>query len=105
MLIGLLGLNTMYKDGRNITNINRDDASGFILDTVTRHKQHLVPVLHGKDILMTRTDYVNKYSSTLQTTSYNFIATDSTVKTCAGIVKVPGLHSKNPCQHAADLQN
>ena len=99
------GLNTIqYRHGRNITNINRDDASGFRLDTLTTHKQHPIPVLHGKDILTTRTDYVNKYSSTLQTTSYNFTATDTTVETCVGIVKAPGLHSKNPCQHAADLK-
>ena len=102
MLIGLVpftkGLIQLWK------NINCDDASGFRLDTSTTHKQHPVPVLYGKDILTTRTDYVNKYSSTLQTTSYNFTVTDSTVETCVGIVKAPGLHNKNPCQHAADLQ-
>lgn len=48
------GLNTIqYRDGRNITNINRDDASGFRLDTLTTHKQHPIPVLHGKDVLTT----------------------------------------------------
>ena len=93
-----------YKDGKYITNINRDDASGFRLDTLSTHKQYPTPVLHGQDVLTTRTDYVNKYSSTLQTTSYNFSATDTTTENCVGVVKAQPLHHKNPCQHAADLQ-
>ena len=52
----------------------------------------------------TRTDYVNKYSSTLQTTSYNFCATNTTTKNRVGVVKAQPLHPKDPCQHAADLQ-
>ena len=46
---------------------------------------------------------MNSYPSTLQTTSYNFSGTETTSKVCAGIVKAVPLHSKNPAQHAHDL--
>ena len=99
------GLNDIqYKDGRYVTIINRDDASGFRLDTLTTHKQHPTPALQDKAILTTRTDYVNKHASTLQTTSYNFTATNTTSETCVGVVKALPLHKKNPCQHSADLK-
>ena len=93
-----------FKDGKNITNINRDDASGYRLDTLATNKQYATPVVVGNDILTTRTDYVNKYSSVLQVTSYNFTATNSTGEACVGIVKASCLHPKNPCQHATDLK-
>ena len=84
--------------------INRDDATGFRLDTLTTCKQYATPTVRGNEILTTRTDYVNKYTSTLQTTSYNFTGTQSTTEICAGVVKAPTtIHPKNPCQHAADL--
>ena len=35
---------------------------------------------------------LNRYSSTLQTTSYNFSATATTPEMCAGVVKAPKLH-------------
>lgn len=67
------GLNQLqYIDGRDVVNINRDDATGFRLDTLTTCKQYATPAVQGKDVLTTRTDYVNKYASVLQTTSYNF---------------------------------
>lgn len=98
------GLNTVqYADGRNIMNLNRDDASGFRLDTLTTNKQYATPVVQNKEILTTRTDYVNKYPSTLQTTSYNFCETKNTGEICVGVVKAPEVHQKNPCQHAADF--
>lgn len=63
------GLNDIQLvDGRDICLINRDDASGFRLDTLTTCKQYASPAVQGDDILTTRTDYVNKYPSTLQTT-------------------------------------
>lgn len=66
------GLNTIqYVDGRNVLNINRDDAAGFRLDTLTTCKQYATPHIQGMNILTTRTDYVNKTPSLLQTTSYN----------------------------------
>lgn len=50
-----------------------------------------------------RTDYVNRYSSQLQTTSYNFTGTKSTLETCVGVVKALPIHCKNPPQHYSDL--
>lgn len=67
-------------------------------------KQYATPTVRGNGILTTRTDYVDKYASTLQTTSYNFTGTQSTTEICAGVVKAPAtIHPKNPCQHATDL--
>lgn len=53
--------------------------------------------------MTTRTDYVNRYPSQLQTTSYNFTATQTTLETCVGVVKAPPIHCKNPPQHYSDL--
>ena len=95
------GLNKLqYTDGVSILNINRDDASGFRLDTLTTCKQHPTPIVSGQE---TRTDYVNKYPSVLQTTSYNFSGTATTPEMCAGVVRAGTLHQKNPAQHTADL--
>ena len=100
------GLNSVqYQDGRDIFNVNRDDASGFRLDTLATNKQHATPVVQNHEVLTTRTDYVNKYPSTLQVTSYNFSETATTPEVCVGVVKAPiGIHHKNPCQHAMDLK-
>ena len=97
------GLNDLQlKDGRHICLINRDDASGFRLDTLTTCRQYATPAVKG-DILTTRTDFMNKYTSTLQTTCYNFTSTDTTAELRAGVVKAQGLREKNPAQHFADL--
>lgn len=93
-----------YADGKDITNINRDDASGFRLDTLTTHGKHGTPAVIGQDILTTHTDYVNRYPSLLQTTSYNFTGTKSTEEICAGVVKASKVFPKNPSQHYADLE-
>ena len=100
------GLNWLeYTDPSDILNINRDDASGFRLDTLSTHSQHPCPMVQGKSVLTTRTDYVNRYPSTLQTTSYNFAETPGhTPELCAGIVKASKIYPKNPAQHYADLQ-
>lgn len=99
------GLNKIqYTDGTNITNIGRDDQAGFRLDTMSTHKLHASLCVSGKEALTTRTDYVNSYPSTLQTTSYNFPATTTTGEICAGVVKAAGLHEKSPPQHMADLR-
>ena len=98
------GLNKLqYRDGVNILNINRDDATGFRLDTLTTCKQYKTPTVKGSEVLTTRTEYVNKYPSTLQTTSYNFTGTDTTPEVCVGVVKASPLHQKNPAQHISDL--
>ena len=60
--------------------------------------------MKGKDILTCRTDFVNKYPSIIQTTSYNFSGTDTTPETCVGIVKASGTYQTNLAQHATDLQ-
>lgn len=98
------GLNQVqYKDGTDILNINRDDAAGFRLDTLTSCKQYATPVVSGNEVLTTRTDFVNRYPSVLQTTSYNFTKTNTTAEVCVGIVKAVPLHHKNPAQHFSDL--
>lgn len=98
------GLNKVqYTDGRQILNINRDDAAGFRLDTMATHRLHKTPVVQGHESLTTYTDYVNRYPSILQTTSYNFTGTQTTGEVCVGIVKGSGVYPKNPGQHAADL--
>ena len=93
-----------YTDGSNICNINRDDASGFRLDTLTTHCKHGTPVVSGHDTLTTYTDYVNRYPSILQTTSYNFTGTKTTSEVCVGVVKAAKVFPKNPAQHFADLE-
>jgi len=86
------GLNLLqYKDGRHILNINRDDPAGFRLVTMAMHRLHKTPVVKGKDVLTTYTDYLNRYPSTLQTTSYNFSGTHTTQEVCVGIVQASGL--------------
>ena len=98
------GLNGFqFKDGSNALILNRDDAAGFRLDTLTTSKQYTTPTVCGRDVLTTRTDYVNKYPSILQTTSYNFSKTHNTPEICVGVVKAPGLHQKSPAQHYEDL--
>ena len=99
------GLNYIqYADGRNVMNVNRDDAAGFRLDTMSTHRLHKIPVVQGKETLTTRTDFVNRYPSLLQTSSYHFAKTATTATVCAGVVKASGLYPKNPAQHAADIE-
>ena len=83
--------------------LNRDDASGFPLDTLTTCKQHATPVVRGQETWTTRTDFVNKHPSVIQITSYNFTGTGTTPERCVGVVKALPLHHKNPAQHASDL--
>lgn len=55
-----------YTDGRHILNVNRDDASGFRLDTMTTHRLHRTPMVKGSEATTTYTDYVNKYKAVLR---------------------------------------
>ena len=91
------------KDGNDILNINRDDQAGFRLDTLATHSKHATLCISEGEPLTTKSDYVNKYPSSLQTTSYNFLSTGTTAEICAGIGKATPLHSKNPAQHFHDL--
>ena len=94
------GLNFIqYTDGADITNVNRDDASGFRLDTLATHSKHGTPTVTQQEILTTHTDYVNRYPSILQTTSYNFTGTKTTKELCAGVVKGAKIYPKNQTQH------
>jgi hypothetical protein len=67
-----------YENRRDILNINRDDASGFRFDTMTTY---VTTTVQGCDV-NTRTDYVNKHPSVLQTTSYNFTGTHNCRSLC-----------------------
>ena len=90
------------KNGLDKVVINRDDAAGFRLDTTFTHKQHTVLQEKLRPELTTRTDFVNRYSSVLQT-SYLFMETENTPPTCIGVVKPQKIFPKNPGQHSADL--
>lgn len=89
-------------DARNKVLINRDDQAGFRLDTTYTHKGR--GVLSEEMETTTRVDYVNTYSSILQTTSYHIMESNTTPQACAGIVKAQYVYPKNPAQHAADLR-
>lgn len=93
-----------YKDGRNISNIGRDDQAGFRLDTMTTHKLHPTLCAKGNEHVTTYTDYTTKYPSKLKTTCYNFPCTETTGEICSGVVKAPLLHVKNAAQHFVDLE-
>ena len=94
------GLNHLqYADGCDILNLNRDDASGFRLDTLATHRLYLTPVVRGNETLTTHTDYV-KINYRLPRTT--FTATATTGELCAGVVKAAGVFEKNPAQHNAD---
>ena len=92
-----------YTDGRNVLNLNRDDAAGFRLDILATHQLHCSPTVKGQEILTTRTDYINSYPSTLQITSYLFSKTETTGELCFGVVK-GGVYPKNPAQHMEDFE-
>lgn len=99
------GLNKLQKkDGTFSLLLNRDDAAGFRLDTTYTHRQHSVLSLSHDVDVTTRSDYVNKYSSTLQVSSYMFLETETTPEICVGVVKAHHLHQKSPAQHMADLR-
>lgn len=99
------GLNLLqFTDGSNVLVVNRDDAAGFRLDTLSTHRLHHNPVVQGHEILTTRTDFVNSYPSMLRTTSYNFTGAKNTTEMCAGVVKGAGVFPKNPAQHASDYE-
>lgn len=98
------GLNYLqYKEGQNILNVNRDDASGFRLDTMTTYRLQRTPMVQGSEATTTYTDYANKYKAVLQTTSYNFTHSQTTGEICAGVVKATGVYPKNPFQHSLYL--
>lgn len=82
--------------------LNRDDQAGFRLDTTYTHSQHRV--LSVQQEVTTRTDFMNKYSSILQTSTYLLMDTDTSNERAAGIVKDHVSFNKHPSQHASDLK-
>ena len=98
------GLNMVQlENGVDIVNLGRDDQVGFRLDTMATHRLHKTLAVKENEPLTTRTDYVTKNLSTLQTSSYNFPATETTNEICAGVAKATPIHYKNPAQHFADI--
>ena len=91
------------RGGNDILNIHRDDQAGCRLDTLATHNKRATLCIAEEVPLTTKSNYVNKYPSTLQTTSYNFLGTGTTAEVCTGVVKAIPLHSKIPAQHFNDL--
>ena len=56
------------KEGSNKVLLNRDNQSGFRLDTTYDHKHSKTITLPNRPALTTRTDFVNDYPSVIQTT-------------------------------------
>jgi len=71
---------------------------------LTTHSKHSTPSVSGHDTLTTYTDYVNRYPSILQTTSYNFTGIKNTSDVYVGVVKASKIFPNNPAQHFADLE-
>ena len=89
------GLNMIQlNNGFNVMNLGKDDQAGFRLDMMATHKLQKTVCLKECQTLTTYTDYVTKYPSMLQTTSYNFPATLTTGELCAGVVKAARIHKK-----------
>ena len=68
------------RDGQNKMVLNRDDQSGFRLDTTYTHNLHKATALTDKPETTTRTDYANTYASVIQTTSVMFLDTSTTAE-------------------------
>ena len=83
--------------------LNRDDQTGFRLDSTLTHKNMSALNTTGPT-LTTHTDFLNKHQTQLQTTCWNFTKTETTSEVCIGVVKASGVHQKSPSQHAADLE-
>lgn len=98
------GLDTVqYKDGRDKLLLNRDDLSAFRLDTMCTSNKAPTHCMQGQPALTTKTDYQARYHNTLQTTSYNFTASENTGEVCVGVVKSAAIHLKGPSQHLVDF--
>ena len=80
------------RDGQNKVVLNRDDESGFRLDTTYRDKLHKASALTDKPEATTRKDYVNKYASVIQTTSVIFLGTSATAEKYVSVVKAQHLY-------------
>ncbi|CAB3997220.1 Hypothetical predicted protein [Paramuricea clavata] len=93
-----------YATSANKVVLNRDDLSVFRFDSMATSNECASLCMKGNVSVSTKSDYQQKYPCTLQTTSYNFTGTNDEGELCAGVVKGAVIHSKNPAQHAADLE-
>ena len=60
------GLNSIQlRDGADICVMNREDAAGFHLDTLTTSKEYSTPSVKDS-VILTRTDYVNTHPHSKQ---------------------------------------
>ena len=91
------------KDGKNKILLNRDDQAGLRLDTTFTHRQGKCITTDNMPSLTTRTDFVNPYQSVIQATSYLFMESVTTERSCPGVVKPHFTFPKNPTQHFIDL--
>ena len=73
------------KDGKNKILLNQDDQAGFRLDTTFTHRQGKCITTDNMPSLTTRTDFGNPYQSVIQTTSYLFMESVTTERSCAGV--------------------
>lgn len=80
----------------------RDDQAGFQLDTTYTHYQHKELFCAVQEVT-TPTDFLNKYSSVLQTLSYLFMETCTTEERAAGMVKNHFSFRKNSSEYPADF--
>ena len=72
--------------------------------TLCTHISNIEFFERDKPEVTSRTDFVNKHSTLLQTTSYLFMGTENTSESCVSVVKPQKIVPKNPAQHAADLE-
>lgn len=92
------GLNYIeYTDGTNIMNLNRDDSSGFRLDTLATHSQYHQPVVQGHSVLTTHTDYVNKFSKCVADYLIQFQSNKDHWRALCRCCKGPKDFSQKPC--------
>ena len=101
-LYKVLGKNSALKIQANKIVLNRDDQAGFRLDTTYTHSKHRM--LSVDQEVTTRTDFVNKYSSVLQSSTYLFMARDKPDERAAELSKIMLRKKKNASQHAADFK-
>ena len=75
------------RNGLDKVVVNPDAAAGFQLDSTFTHKQHAILQDKSKPELTTCPDFLNRYFSRLQVTSYLFMETQNTAVACVGVVK------------------
>ena len=95
------GLNQIqYEDGCNVVNVNRDDASGFRLDTM----KHINSIRQQCDPGKASPYYPHRLRESLPLYSPpRIIFPELPPELCAGTAKATGDFPKNPAQHLANI--